>query len=662
MSKRLWAVSLVLALSCALGVERVAQAQPASADEFVKPPVITKISLSPSGHRMAVVARFDGGPPVAAVMGLAPLAPIKVVAAFNDADVDWVGWVNDDRLVFTTWNNNAAAGFQDTRNTYAVNHDGSDQVQLIAHRRSVATTGTLFSSRVLTFEWSVAGTFDDGGVDVLVERRFVDGEGDQVDRRPARLNTLTGVLARIGDDLPAGSSGWLFDAKGDVRALNVVRDGRHKVFWRDSGQKAWTQLDDFDQFADTGYVPLYLEHDGQLVVLSRQQRDTTALFTYDPKTRQLSPKPLLALDGFDVDALLVRDTRTRRVVGARVEADRPLTVWFDARLAGIQSSVDAALPAGRFNRLYCARCETTRFVVIGSSSDRQPGEFYLYDDEKKSLQRIGAVRPWIKETSQGKRSFHRVNARDGLPLPVYVTHPVGSKVDDPLPAVLLVHGGPFVRGASLEWSSEAQFLATRGYRVIEPEFRGSDGYGWAHFRAGWRQYGLAMQDDLADVVKWAADQRLVDPKRVCIFGASYGGYAALMGPVKHPEVYRCAASFAGVTDLDLLFSSVQSDITKQSRRFGLPKLLGERGSVALRENSPVHRVGDIKVPVLLAHGGMDRRVPIEHANAFTKAARDAGVKLVRVDYPHQVHGWLDAEQHADFLKRLERFLAESLAP
>ena len=178
-------------------------------------------------------------------------------------------------------------------------------------------------------------------------------------------------------------------------------------------------------------------------------------------------------------------------------------------------------------------------------------------------------------------------ARDGLPIPVYVTHPKGSTPKEPLPAVVLVHGGPWVRGSDRRWEAEAQFLASRGYRVLQPEFRGSEGYGFAHFRAGWQQWGLTMQDDLADAVQWAAAQGLVDPARVCIVGASYGGYAALMAPVRHPDRWRCAASFAGVTDIDLMFSSERSDVSERSKRYGYASLIGDPKADAakLRQNS-----------------------------------------------------------------------------
>jgi dipeptidyl aminopeptidase/acylaminoacyl peptidase len=243
-----------------------------------------------------------------------------------------------------------------------------------------------------------------------------------------------------------------------------------------------------------------------------------------------------------------------------------------------------------------------------------------------------------------------------------VTHPPGAKADQALPAVVLVHGGPWLRGVDLDWDAEAQFLASRGYRVIEPEFRGSDGYGYKHFNAGWKQWGLAMQDDLADAVQWAAREGLIDPARVCLSGASYGGYAALMSPIAHPGVYRCAASFAGVTDIGLMYTVNWSDFSQAARKYSMPVLIGDltKDAELLAKASPLMRVAEIKIPLLLAHGRADRRVPIEHAQQFTAAAWRAGVSVQRIDYSDEGHGFVKPANQADYFGQLEIFLEKSL--
>lgn len=653
------AVACALLLCTTLSV----QAAPPPVESFTKRPAIDNVVMSPTGQRMAFLMATDAGRRVVGVMNLAPQSALRVVAAFADANVARVQWVNENRLVFEAFEDGAEIT-EDGAGTFAVDHEGGNLRQLIAWRNVNSSIGTRIADRTLTYGWFLHATLDDGSDDVLVYRRILDAAGDLTEGAVlARLDTVKGALTSLSAGMPGGSSNWLLDESREPRVLKVVRDGREKIYWREPGSTTWTLIEDFEFLRDTSFEPRYLERDGQLIVESRNGRDTGALYTYDLKARKLNPEPLLALEQFDVAATLEVDTKTRRLVGVHTRVDRPISVWFDARLAGIQESVDATLPPGRYNRLFCGRCESTQFFVIRSNSDRQPGEYFLYEHGKGALKRIGAARPWIDEASQGRRTFHRVAARDGLAIPVYVTHPPDSSPTEPRPAVMLVHGGPYVRGSDLSWSDEAQFLASRGYRVIEPEFRGSDGYGYAHFTAGWKAWGTAMQDDLADVAQWAAKERLVDASRLCIIGSSYGGYAALMAPIRHPAMFRCAASFAGVTDIDLMYSSANSDVTARQRRYEMPVLIGDREKDAtlLRAASPLLRVGELKLPVLLAHGGLDRRVPLEHATKFVSAARKAGVSIERVDYPREGHGFYYPDNQTDFFKRLEQFLARWMA-
>jgi dipeptidyl aminopeptidase/acylaminoacyl peptidase len=229
--------------------------------------------------------------------------------------------------------------------------------------------------------------------------------------------------------------------------------------------------------------------------------------------------------------------------------------------------------------------------------------------------------------------------------------------------VVLVHGGPWSRSGAWGWRAEAQFLASRGWVVIEPQFRGSTGYGRAHLEAGWRQWGRAMQDDLADAVGWAVARGWVDPKRVCIAGGSYGGYAALMGLVRDPQLYRCGAAWMAVTDPRLLFRwSFGVDVSDEVRQYGLPTLIGDPVADAARlaEVAPVEQAGRIAAPLLLAFGGNDRRVPIEHGERMRAALRAAGHEPEYVVYAEEGHGWLKLDNRLDFYRRLERFLAEHL--
>lgn len=634
---------------------------PPPIEHFTKHPIIDNVVVSPSGHRMALLLISPAGRQRLAVMSLDPIGEARIVGGFADADIRTVQWVSDDRLVYQAYEADAAVIREGKAGTFAVNFDGSESRQLIAWVHAMNETASAIRSRILPYGWFLGGTIDDASNEVFVYRRVNDSGGDLKHVQLARLNTSTGRLKNLSYGMPEGTRAWYVDETHEPRLLVAYGGGREKIHWRGRGSETWTEVADFDPLVE-GFSPWIVDRGGEVFVTARLQSDSTGLYKFDPIAKRLDPEPLVLVAGFDLNPRAEVDSKTKRLVGLHFKADRPMSYWFDDKLGRIQRGIDAALPAGRSNRLYCGRCESSRFIVIRSSSDRQPSEYFLFDRSKSSLQQIGASRPWIEESAQSRRTLHRVAARDGLSMPMYVTHPADPAPDKPLPAVVLVHGGPWVRGSDLSWEAEAQFLASRGYRVLQPEFRGSEGYGFRHFKAGWKEWGRAMQDDLVDAVQWAAAQGLIDPKRVCIVGGSYGGYAALMGPISHPDTYRCAASFAGVTDIQLMYDISWSDLSEDHRRYGMPVLIGDpvKDAERLDAASPLKRVAEIKVPLFLAHGAADRRVPIEHTRKFVDAAKRARVGVETQYYSDEGHGFSNPANHADYFGRLERFLERSL--
>ena len=664
----IWAKAASLSalwLACLLGP---AQAAPPTADDFARNPAVSGVVMSPSGQRVAMLVNDGGaGRRALVVLDLPPTSKPRVVASYADADVMSAFWVNDKRLVYEAYDANLEPGSSEgLGGTYAVDHDGNNRHELIARTRVAGQQqGSRIATRILTWEWRAerpapAGSGNGDGNEVLVSQGRWDTSGDWVGGRVALLDTVTGQLTSLLGGVPAGAHNWIFDPQGQVRVVQVNNKGREQIHLRTPGTDDWTVLTDLPAFDPQGMTPLHLEPGDQLIVSTRAGKDTEGIYVYDLKTRKLDPEPLAQTSRFDISQIQV-DESQHRAIAVHVLAESYQSVWFTSRMGALQKSLDTNLP-GRKNRILCDRCDRNTFYVVHSSSDQHPGEYLLFDAAQGRLMPLSVQRPWIDPATQGKRSFHWIKARDGMPLPLVVTHPAGSTAKDKLPAVMLVHGGPWSRGASTHWSPEAQFLASRGYRVLEPDFRGSTGYGDKHFKAGWKQWGLAMQDDLADAVQWAAGEGLIDPQKVCIYGGSYGGYAALMGPVRHPDTYRCAASLVGVTDIMLMFNSANSDASAEWKRYGMPKMVGDPSAdrALLDANSPVRRAADIKVPVLLAQGLMDMRVPREHADDFATAAEKAGVKLQRLNYPNEGHGFQRASNKADFWDKLDTFLAASL--
>lgn len=649
---------------CMLSAIAAPAPAPPSAEDFARRPAVSHVSVSPSGTHLALVMAAASGRKQVAVANLAPLGAAELVAGFSNADVESVWWVNESRLVFRAVNYALPQGRPGGWGLYAVNRDGSGLRHLIAHSREPDSTGTHIASRVLPWNWDLYDTVDDGSADIIVSERIYDNSDDLRAVLLSRLDTVTGRRRSMSQGVPGGALDWLLDNSNQPRVVTTLDKGRTTVHWRAGPDAPWVPVADFPSYGSQGFTPEFIDAQGQLFVRSSYQRDTAALYRFDPQQKTMEPEPVISLQGFDLDPALVFDRASQRLLGLHFLMEQAGSHWFDKDLGQIQQSIDAAMPAGRVNRLRCGRCADARYFVVASNSDQHPGEYYLLDRQSRKLQLIAAARPWIDPASQGRRSYHRVPARDGLSLPVYLTRPASAPAGQALPAVVLVHGGPYLRGHDLGWSGEAQFLASRGYQVIEVDFRGSTGYGLKHYQAGQRQWGLAMQDDLADTVAWTTRQGLVDPGRVCIMGASYGGYAALMGPIRHPEVYRCAISFAGVTDIDLMYSITWSDFSEYWKKYGMPLLVGDRETDAesLAKTSPLQQVQRIKVPVLLAHGTLDRRVPLDHARKFRSAAEKAGVQVEWVGYVDEGHGFRSEANQAHYWKRVEAFLARALAP
>lgn len=656
MIKRTWTRALGLILVC-FGAQA---AEPPSAADFARRPEIREVQTSPSGQRLALLVGGADGRMRLATMTLDPIGKPRVVAGFNDADISDIRWVNEDRLIFTATQREVAEVSEGRGGSFAVDFDGGQQRQLTSWAWVAPRGGERISLRILPWGWFVHSTLRDGSDDILMVQRRRDELGDITGVVPARMNTRTGVLQNMAQGMPESTWAFWTDRKDQLRALVASEGTRNALYWRKTADAPWARLTDFDRHDSKGFTPWAIQDDDSLLVQSGHQ-GYSALFRYDPRTQKMDDEPVVAVAGYDLWPEREFDPATDRLLGLHFRAAGPVSYWLDDDLDRVQRGVDKALP-GRVNRLHCGRCSQARFFVVHSYSDRHPGEFWLFDKQKGQLSPIGVARPWLDPERQGRRTAHRVKARDGLEFPLYVTHPAGAKDDEPLPTVVLVHGGPWVRGADTSWDEEAQFLASRGYRVLEPEFRGSEGYGWALFRAGWKAWGGAMQDDLVDAIGWAADRKWVDRSKVCIVGASYGGYAALMAPIVHPDAFRCAVAFAAVTDPVLMYDISWSDISEDARRFSMPTLMGDRvkDAALLERSSPLKRVAELRIPVLLLHGELDRRVPVAHADRFVDAARAAKVPVEKVIYADEGHGLFKTEDRVDYYQRMERFLAASL--
>ena len=621
---------------------------------FFGPPSLSGAALSPDGRAVAarVAGRGDGEHAVLVVLDLQTMQP-TVVASFKDSGVARFAWVNERRLVFDVESDQSGPGL------FAVDRDGKESRQLVETVRAFVQAGNASASRELPWNTRLLRVVGTPGSDEVYVIRPEEVSAEKIDYfKLLRLNTRSGRAVEV--DTPLNAFDWTFDTEGRLRLVTTVRGARVAVHLAPAGggTDGWKVVAEFPRFAPEAIQPRHVDAEGRIYV-EAVHADKAALFTLDPATGKLSAQPVLASQGFDLHPEFLTDGA--RLLGWRYTVDAEVTQWLDPKLEALQAAVDGALKA-TVNRLQLPRQGDSPWVLVEAFSDRQPQLALAYHRETKRFTRLGNERPGIEPRAMGSSDFVRIRARDGLEIPAYLTLPAG-KEKKLLPLVVLVHGGPWVRGSSWRWQAEVQFLASRGYAVLQPEFRGSTGFGQRHFRAGFKQWGRAMQDDLADAAQWAIAQGVADPARIAIAGASYGGYATLMGLVRNPELFRCGVSWVGVTDPALLYSVSWSDTTRDAKRHTLPELLGDpvADAAMLREASALTHAAKIRQPLLLAYGERDERVPLVHGERLREALRPHNRDVEWVVYEKEGHGWWYAATRLDFWGRVERFLARHLA-
>ena len=657
-----WAVAAVMSLGVAQAA-LAADTTPLPASVFFNDMDIDGVQLSPSGRWIAMTTAHGGKRHVLVVVDLKGEVKPVMAAGLQDADIRDVNWLNDDRLLFSTIDFHRGAGDQKYNpGLFTVKRDGTEVAALINAGPTTQQTGTnIHNHDPLSNDHALLFVPRGDGDEIIVGEWVFDNRGNVTGINPQRMNVVTRHLVSLALGAPDHAMEWHFDAKGEPRLAVSVYEGVEKIWWRASGKTEWTLLSSFPTL-DSAFEPLFIDGADRLYVsAATTTRGTDVVKRFDFATGRPEPKAVVETPGFDFGGHLLVDETGTKVQGVEVNTDAQASLWFDADMKALQDLVDAKLP-GRVNTLVCRQCRTTGAVLVMSHSDQEPGEWWAYWPVDKKWQSIGRSRPAIVPREMAQLDFHRTQARDGEDLPIWVTTPRLPKGAPPPPAVILVHGGPNVRGTSWEWNPQAQFLASRGYAVIEPEYRGSNGYGSEHERAGWKKWATTMQDDVADAVKWAVGQKMIDPKRVCIAGASYGGYAALMGPIRYPDLYRCAVAWAGVSDPRFLFDDTwQSDLSDEGRRYTLPTTLGDPKADAalLADASAVDHAAALKVPVLLAYGGKDVRVPIKHGTEMRAALHAAGNDPEWIVYDDEMHGWLQGDSNIDFWTRVEAFLAKN---
>lgn len=450
---------------------------------------------------------------------------------------------------------------------------------------------------------------------------------------------------------------WVADDAGVVRLGLGWQNRQLKVWYRANADEKFRLIEKIkegefeEKFWDITQV---ISGSDQAYVLREGEDGRTGLYLFDLATRE-PIEAVFTLPDHDIDGVTMQDGKP---FGVFYTDDRDRAHWFDKKQASLYAALGKALSEDE--AWITSRSEDNSRMLVWAGGEADPGAIYTFDAARGTLDVLMEIRPEVKVKDLAKPKPVTYAARDGTKIRAYITLPRGREAKS-LPLILMPHGGPYGVRDKLEYNDAVQLLANRGYAVIQPNYRGSGGYGDTFSELGEGQIGRAMQDDIDDAMDWAVSEGIADKDRVCVVGSSYGGYAALWAVIRNPERYRCAASFAGVTDWDLM---LKYDKRFFSRKAGAKWQARVRGDETfdLDSVSPYRLAATLSRPVLVAHGKEDSNVPFSQFTKFRKAAENARVKPVELVFDDEGHGFVHPENEQKWFDTLVGFLAEHNPP
>jgi len=617
---------------------------------FVQQDVYEWVKISPDGKHFAVTKPLEDRTALLILRREDHAFTAKIMGG-PDSVVDDFWWANDERVVVSL---SRKRGSRDEPvsigELYAVNVDGKYSM-LLASPYGVREHAGLVTEISNTLEQSVH-MLDPLAADprnVLVSAVPVANDPFV---RIEKLDIYNRNRVRIAE-VPVRRASFISDQSGEVRfAVGANTDNISKLYYREARGEQWRLINDAGTSGQRRF-PLGFSADGRLAYLQVEQpTGPDSIVSWDPATGKETE---LLRDTVVDPYQILYDMDGKTPIGASFMHERISNRFFDeaARTPRLYRSLEKVFVHDAV-RMTSATSDG-RYVLLFVWGDRNNGDYFLFDTEQKKADRIFSRREWFVPQQVPPSRLVNFRARDGMQLHGYLTEPL-TAANGPRPMVLLPHGGPFTVFDQWRFDDDTQLLAAAGYVVLRVNYRGSGNYGRAYTDAGSREWGARMQDDLADATQWAVKEGIADRDRICIYGASYGGYAALMGVARDPALYRCAAGYVGVYDLELMHRDTSQG--SGSGRTWATDWLGDRRE--LGASSPVNLADRIKVPVFLAAGGKDERAPIEHSKRMERALKRAGVPVETLYYPNEGHGFYTEPHRREYYARLLGFLSQHL--
>ncbi len=603
---------------------------------FLKAPAFAQMALSPDGKHVAGVALIAGGANSAVVMIDTATSEAKAIVTPRVWKVNgYQPYVRDPRNV--RWLNN----------------------------RQIAVNFTVTDAAIFGIDGTPGTDLMQGYLNPLREAPGKPTDWHLV-LRDARGMKLSAVNVRTNEsvsydfDLPDRLMDYASDANGQIRAARTI----DTAFWSDTStittwyradpKARWQKVDERSVLADT-FRPVFVpDRPNRLVVQSHNGGDRLAIWDYDVTSHAFG-ELMAGHPSEDIVSMRFENPEASELQSAVTDGLKRHTYWFDTHYAHIQASLDASFP----DHVNVLQGGSPEHQLVYSYSDVDPGRWYALDATTMKMSLISARLPSIDPARMQPMQALDYPSFDGTSIPAYLTLP--GKPAGPAPLIVLIHGGPQARDY-WAFDSEVQVYAAHGYAVFQPQFRGSTGFGKKFEEAGFGQWGLAMQDDITAGVHWLIDQKIADPQRICIVGTSYGGYAALWGLVKTPDLYKCGVSVAGPSDLGRMLAD-RSDVSRSAiGRELVRQHLGDSSKMAaeLDAVSPAKHADRIKAPLLLVHGKLDQRVPISHGRRMLEAMQDQHKDVQWIEFPYEGHGVSRAEDLVPYYDAVFALLARTI--
>ncbi|MDO9370431.1 MAG: S9 family peptidase [Sphingopyxis sp.] len=603
--------------------------------ELARLPDISDAILSPDGTRFAFRGRSKGRERVAyRSVNDGKLGSVDIP---EKVDLNWFRWAGNDRLLISIGRNVPYFG-EEARQTILILYDVPTRAAKIIRRDGQGLEGD-----DLLF-------VDPAGAYLLLSIQRSVYDYPSVFRVSLPEGEMTEV---VRPKAPVWE--WYADDAGIVRAGVGWESRKIKFYYRRAEAEKFALIGaikpgDEDAYFDIAKV-VSGSDDGY--VLSDKETGRQALHKFNYRTREIGER-VYGNDLYDIDGYWLNSDGTA-LEGVTYTDDRDRVEWFDADSKKLQGQIDRAIP--NLQAWVTSRSRDNNHMLILATAPDDPGVYYYFDRAGRRMSLLAVRQHSLPPDQLAITSAVSYAARDGTRIPAFLTLPKGREAKG-LPLIILPHGGPYGIRDRLEYDAEVQFFANRGYAVLQPNYRGSGGYGTKFGDAGIGQIGRAMQDDLDDGMDWLVKDGVVDKGRVCVVGASYGGYAAIWAVARNPERYRCAASFAGVADWQAMLKYDRRYLTKQANARWQARVTGD-GELDLLTVSPTPQAARITRPLLIGHGEDDNTVPISQSKKLVAALKGAGnANFEYVAYRDEGHGFADPANRQDWFDRLDAFLTK----